>query len=83
MTSELLDVIRWYPSMSFKNADRLACETMCSCYHCLQRFDTKQLTEWIDDGYTALCPHCNIDAIVPGKINKSLLSRAYEKYFSS
>ncbi len=36
----------------------------CGCFHCLAEFSTDEIIEWIDDGDTALCPKCGIDAVI-------------------
>jgi hypothetical protein len=38
----------------------------CGCFHCLQAFKPSQLEEdhWTDDGTTALCPLCGMDAVI-------------------
>jgi hypothetical protein len=37
----------------------------CGCFHCLRRFSPYKIKEWIDDGETALCPFCGMDAVLP------------------
>lgn len=36
----------------------------CACFFCLQRFVPGEITDWVDDGETALCPRCGIDAVL-------------------
>lgn len=38
----------------------------CGCFHCLKLFTPGAIEEWIDRGWTALCPHCGVDAVLPG-----------------
>ena len=38
----------------------------CGCFHCLSTFVADCVTDWVDDGTTALCPVCGIDAVLPG-----------------
>ncbi|HEU4560906.1 MAG TPA: hypothetical protein VFS20_23850, partial [Longimicrobium sp.] len=40
-------------------AEVLASES-CACFFCLQHFPPGEITEWVDDGQTALCPRCGI-----------------------
>lgn len=49
---------------SIYNKRKLERSTKCGCYHCLEVFDPKEITSWIDDGRTALCPYCNIDSVL-------------------
>lgn len=38
---------------------------ICGCFYCLFMFNSTDITEWIDDGQTALCPKCSIDSVLP------------------
>lgn len=38
---------------------------ICGCYHCERTFPPSAIEDWVDDGQTALCPTCGIDAVVP------------------
>ena len=49
-------------SRSMRNRDRLA--GRCGCFHCISTFPAERVRDWIDDGRTALCPVCGIDAVV-------------------
>ena len=42
----------------------------CGCFYCLSIFDGVLINEWIDEGATALCPHCTVDSVIS----------EYEKY---
>ena len=42
----------------------LAQRDACGCFYCQRIYDPAEITEWVDDGKTALCPHCGIDAVV-------------------
>jgi hypothetical protein len=37
----------------------------CACYHCIKIFEPKEIKEWTDNNDTAVCPFCNIDAVLP------------------
>lgn len=34
------------------------------CFCCRKVFSWKDVTEWVDDGETAMCPYCGIDAVL-------------------
>jgi hypothetical protein len=40
----------------------------CGCFYCLETFMPGAIREWVDpegeEGTTALCPHCGIDAVI-------------------
>jgi len=66
---------------SINNFDELDKVDVCGCYHCINTFDVEEVTEFVDNGTTALCPHCGVDSIIPGTVNKFFLEKAYQKYF--
>ena len=34
------------------------------CFHCRRSGPVAEITEWTDDGDTALCPKCGIDSVL-------------------
>jgi hypothetical protein len=38
---------------------------VCGCFYCLETFAPPEITEWVDNGQTALCPKCGIDSVLP------------------
>ncbi len=72
-------------NLSFKNKDILLSKAKCGCFYCKQIFAPSDITEWIDDGEsTALCPHCEIDSVIPdmdNTLNEELLESMYQRYF--
>jgi hypothetical protein len=38
------------------------------CGHCLEAMVFDDITDWIDDYQTAICPHCNVDAVMGAPI---------------
>ena len=47
-----------------RNRDMLEADTECGCFHCLRVYDPAQIQKWIDNGQTALCPHCGVDSVI-------------------
>lgn len=37
----------------------------CGCFYCMTIFNPILIKEWVDDSQTALCPNCQIDAVLP------------------
>lgn len=35
------------------------------CTHCRMFLEPEDITEWIDDDSTAVCPECHVDAVLP------------------
>lgn len=40
----------------------------CACFYCVQMFCFDEIDDWTDDGETAICPKCGIDAVIPADI---------------
>lgn len=38
------------------------------CFYCLETFNAKTITKWTDNGLTALCPYCGIDAVLSSNV---------------
>lgn len=59
----------------------------CGCFHCLTIFQPSEIIEWCDKAQTAICPHCNIDAIIGSgsghKITDEFLNELNQQYFRS
>jgi len=49
---------------SFRNRSRIAAASRCGCFHCHAVFPGSEVQDWTDDGQTALCPRCGIDAVL-------------------
>ncbi len=61
--------------------DSLIKSEKCGCYYCLEVYDSKDIKDWTDDGQTALCAKCGIDAVLPEITNKDLLIELKKYYF--
>jgi hypothetical protein len=51
-------------SYSSKNRESLMKSSKCGCYFCGAMFHPSEITTWIDNDQTAVCPHCNIDSVL-------------------
>jgi DNA-directed RNA polymerase subunit RPC12/RpoP len=49
---------------SSRHREELEKDTLCGCFHCTKIFRPAEITEWIDDDDTALCPYCGIDSVI-------------------
>jgi hypothetical protein len=50
----------------------------CGCFYCISIFSPSEIVEWIDDGKTALCPHCEIDSVIGSASGFSITSEFLE-----
>ncbi len=46
------------------NMKQLAQSTRCGCFHCEKIFNSVEIHEWIPGEDTAVCPYCEIDAVI-------------------
>lgn len=67
---------------SHHNKDQIGSDTPCGCYFCLATFIGNDIERWADGGKTALCPSCNIDAVVPEMVDLAELQGACERWFT-
>lgn len=69
--------------LSMRNKKALTTCVKAGCYHCSEIFETKDITEYTDQGETALCPKCNVDAVIPNsKITKEELKEIHNYWFN-
>ena len=47
---------------------QLFASVICGCFPCLQTFPVSAVVEWTDEGQTACCPVCAIDAVLGSAI---------------
>ena len=73
-----------YKSLSRNNDFTVRFSNQCGCYHCLKKFPASEVRDWVDEGATAVCPKCGIDAVLPDsmvEITVGRLRELQEKYF--
>lgn len=51
------------------------------CFFCIRTFEPKEVNEWWDQGQTAVCPNCGIDAILPNTTDPAILAAMNERWF--
>lgn len=63
----------------------LKASTFCGCFYCLAVFPPNEITQWIDDDQTALCPKCEIDSVIGSAsgfpITPDFLMRVHDHWF--
>jgi len=47
------------------NRELLQNEGCGACLHCDSLVEVGAITRWLDERQTAVCPHCQLDALVP------------------
>jgi hypothetical protein len=67
------------------NKSTIKNESECGCFYCQKIFGGDEITEYIDQDKTALCPHCRVDAVLVSNdcitVDKALLKAMHAKYF--
>lgn len=70
------------PKLSSHNRKQLSVVGECGCYFCMAVFSPTEIVEWTDNGDTALCPCCGVDALLPGITDTQTLVRCCETWFT-
>jgi hypothetical protein len=77
---------------SFQNRDEVLASDVCGCFFCLSIFPAWEIHEWhqeraADQGVTAFCPRCEIDAIIGSKagypLTADFLQEMHRRWFES
>jgi hypothetical protein len=58
---DILDAAHKHSSNHRHEIERSA---ICGCFYCCKTFASAEVEEWWDDGDTAECPYCGIDAVI-------------------
>ncbi|MBO5541112.1 MAG: hypothetical protein J5980_09230 [Muribaculaceae bacterium] len=57
----------------------------CACFDCGEIYNASEVTEWADNGNTALCPHCGIDCVLGDAsgiaLTSEFLNAMYRRWF--
>ncbi len=52
---------------SIEHREEIVASEVCGCFYCMSVFRPEEITEWTDDGKTAICPRCSIDSVIGSK----------------
>jgi hypothetical protein len=71
----------------FKNREEIVKSAMCGCFYCLAIFPPSDVTHWIDESQTAMCPKCDIDSVIGSEsgflIDARLLKQMESHWFGT
>ena len=62
-----------------KNRSEIAASSECGCFYCKSVVGPSQFYDWVDDGQTALCPRCGVDALIGDKSGHPITDQAFLK----
>ena len=78
------DVILAHKHCSLHRSE-IEASNICGCFYCFAIFSPSEIQDWIDDGHTAMCPHCSIDTVIGSAsgypIEKGFLQQMHDHYF--
>ena len=57
---------------SSHNRQFVAVSQKCYCFYCMKSMEPDMIKSYTDDGETALCPYCGIDAVLPDGIDEHI-----------
>lgn len=57
---------------STHNRKLIAVSNKCYCFYCKAVLDRSEITDYADNGQTAICPKCGIDAIIADSIEETV-----------
>ena len=67
------------------NRDLIARANRCYCFYCKAEIDKREIVDFADQGKTAICPKCDVDAILPDSIgepiDETLLTQLHDYWF--
>jgi len=70
------------PKLAKYNKHKLEDDAYHGCYHCMWIFAGRDIVKFVDNGETAICPHCGIDSVLPEVTNTHFLSNCSEAWFA-
>jgi hypothetical protein len=73
-----LDHIEAHKHSSHNRAE-LEWSNICGCFSCTAVFPPSAIVEWTDQGETALCPSCTMDAVIGSQSGYPITIGALEK----
>jgi hypothetical protein len=68
--------------MTLRNRVAITEAGFAGCFFCFGFFGAKEVKEFDDKGETAICPRCDVDALVPGIVDMGAMMRAHERWFT-
>ena len=69
---------------AFNNKNIIENSKQVGCFHCIAIYDYSEIKDYTDEGKTAMCPKCNIDAVLGsnfGEITEENLKKANDFWF--
>lgn len=79
------DILSLVHGASFRNRAVIERSHRCGCFCCCSMFEAASVDEWVDNGETALCPRCGVDAVIGDAsgfgLSEDLLKKMNGRFF--
>jgi len=69
---------------TFNHYEEIMASRFVGCIYCLMIYAPKSVVEWTDEGTTAICPICGVDAVIPmslERVNSEFLKDMRKHWF--
>lgn len=63
---DIKQLVKLHKCATYNRKDIQQSDT-CGCFYCKNIFYAGDITEWTDNGETAICPHCGVDSVICNK----------------
>lgn len=78
-------LLKLYHSHTLRNYQEIQNSEYCGCIACQKIYPADVVIDFIDDGETALCPECGVDAVIGDgsglALNKEILKALNTRWF--
>ena len=64
---------------SIRHRTQIEASDKCGCFYCKKTFAPQEITDWVDDNDTALCPYCGIDSVIGNASGYTIEAEFLEK----
>ena len=72
---------------SFHNRESIRSSSRCGCFFCRKTFAATDISSFVDDENTALCPKCGINSVIGdasgASLTETFLSQINKHWFSA
>lgn len=72
-------------SHTMSNRKEIEASVTCACINCCEIFKASEVEDYLDEGETALCPVCGIDAVIGDctgiSMDREILNELSKEFF--
>jgi hypothetical protein len=67
---------------AFRQREELEHSDGCACFYCFETFSPSEITTWVDDDKTAICPKCGMDSVIGSASGFPLTKASLQKMYA-